>query len=133
MMAGAWNLLDQDGADVLGSASDAASRCTTRASRERFVVGGSHYNAPPAGHRGADRRWRALAEDKHGVPLPAVAIAFACAPRVVKGCAVGVKSPEEVAQSVAWLADANAVPAQLWVDAKELGLLAPDVPTPSPA
>ena len=76
--------------------------------------------------------WSAFAY-KGGVPLPAVAIAFACAPRVVKGCAVGVKSPEEVAQSVAWLADANAVPAQLWVDAKELGLLAPDVPTPSPA
>ena len=88
--------------------------------------------APPPDIVARTERWRALAS-KHGVPLPAVAIAFACAPRVVKGCAVGVKSPEEVAQSVAWLADANAVPAQLWVDAKELGLLAPDVPTPSPA
>ena len=99
-----------------------------------LLVGGSHYKYAPAPPDIVERteRWRALAA-KHDVPLPAVAIAFACAPRVVKGCAVGVKSPEEVAQSAAWLADANAVPTRLWVDAKELGLLAPDVPTPSPA
>ena len=136
MMAGAWNLLDQDGEDVLLECERrgvAVHNAGIFASG--LLVGGSHYKYAPAPPDIVARteRWRALAEDKHGVPLPAVAIAFACAPRVVKGCAVGVKSPEEVAQSVAWLADANAVPAQLWVDAKELGLLAPDVPTPSPA
>ena len=135
MMAGAWNLLDQDGGDVLWECERrgvAVHNAGIFASG--LLVGGSHYKYAPAPPDIVARteRWRALAS-KHGVPLPAVAIAFACAPRVVKGCAVGVKSPEEVAQSVAWLADANAVPAQLWVDAKELGLLAPDVPTPSPA
>jgi len=135
MMAGAWNLLDQDGADVLAECERrgvAVHNAGIFASG--LLVGGSHYKYAPAPPDIVERteRWRALAA-KHDVPLPAVAIAFACAPRVVKGCAVGVKSPEEVAQSAAWLADANAVPTRLWVDAKELGLLAPDVPTPSPA
>ena len=135
MMAGSWNLLDQDGEDVLAECERrgvAVHNAGIFASG--LLVGGSHYKYAPAPPDIVERteRWRALAS-KHGVPLPAVAIAFACAPRVVTGCAVGVKSPEEVAQSVAWLADANAVPTRLWVDAKELGLLAPDVPTPSPA
>ena len=94
-------------------------------------MGGSHYKYGPAPPEIVERtaRWKALAA-KYGVPLPAVAIAFACAPSVVDGCAVGVKSPEEVTQNVAWLSDANAVPMQLWEDAKSSGLLAEGVPVP---
>ena len=94
-------------------------------------MGGSHYKYGPAPPEIVERteRWKALAA-KYDVPLPAVAIAFACAPSVVDGCAVGVKSPEEVTQNVAWLSDANAVPADLWADAKSSGLLAEGVPVP---
>jgi D-threo-aldose 1-dehydrogenase len=60
----------------------------------------------------------------YDIPLPAIALAFALAPEVVDSCAVGVKSPDEVAQSVAWLADAARVPRQLWLDAFSQGLLA---------
>ena len=94
-------------------------------------MGGSHYKYGPAPPEIVERteRWKALAA-KYDVPLPAVAIAFACAPSVVDGCAVGVKSPDEVLQNVAWLSDANAVPMQLWADAKSSGLLKKHVPVP---
>ena len=54
-------------------------------------MGGSHYKYGPAPPEIVERteRWKALAA-KYDVPLPAVAIAFACAPSVVDGCAVGV-------------------------------------------
>jgi D-threo-aldose 1-dehydrogenase len=127
MMAGSWNLLDQDGLDVL-------LECQARGIRVHnagifasgLLVGGSHYKYAPAPPEILARteRWRALAAS-HAVPLPAVALAFACAPTAVRACAVGVKSPEEVAQNIAWLDDAHAIPHALWIDAASQGLLDP--------
>ena len=68
---------------------------------------------------------------KHGLALPVVAIAFALMPAVVEKAAVGVKSAEEVRMNVEWLAAAAAVPAELWAEAKQLGLLAERVPVPT--
>ena len=36
---------------------------------------------------------------------------------------------EEVAQNIAWLAEAQTVSPALWVEAKALGLLPADIPT----
>ena len=132
MMAGSWNLLDQDGLLVLLECEHRGVKVHNAGIfASGLLVGGSHYKYGPAPPEIVERteRWKALAA-KYGVPLPAVAIAFACAPSVVDGCAVGVKSPEEVTQNVAWLSDANAVPMQLWEDAKSSGLLAEGVPVP---
>ena len=67
---------------------------------------------------------------KYDVPLPAVALAFALAPAVVENAAIGVKSPQEVEMNVEWLEIAKHVPDELWEEAKTLGLLGKDVPTP---
>ena len=126
MMAGSWNLLDQDGLEVL-------LECQARNIKVHnagvfasgVLVGGSHYKYGPAPDEIKRRieKWNVLAR-AYDIPLPAIALAFALAPEVVDSCAVGVKSPDEVAQSVAWLADAARVPRQLWLDAFSQGLLA---------
>lgn len=132
MSAGAWNLIDQDGIELM-------LECQRRGIRVHnagifasgLLVGGSHYKYAPASPEIIERRerWRALAE-QHGVSLPAAALAFALAPAVVEKAAVGVKSASEVRANAEWLEVASRVPATLWMDAKAEGLLAEDVPVP---
>jgi D-threo-aldose 1-dehydrogenase len=132
MSAGAWNLIDQDGLELM-------LLCQSRGVKihnagifaSGLLVGGDHYKyeKAPAEIIARREKWAALAE-KHGVPLPAAAIAFALAPAVVEKAAVGVKSADEVRANVLWLEAAANVPKRLWEDAKAQGLLAADVPTP---
>ena len=135
MMAGAWNLLDQDGYDVLLECQERGVRVhNAGVFASGLLVGGSHYKygPPPDEVKQRTERWKLLAEE-HGVPLPAVAIAFATTPAVVDACAVGVKSPEEVAQTIAWLHLTAEIPTALWSDARARGLLDPRAPVPSDA
>ena len=132
MSAGAWNLMDQDGLEVM-------LLCQKRGIKihnagifaSGLLVGGSYYKYAPASGKILERkeRWAVLAA-KYDVPLPAVALAFALAPAVVEKAAIGVKSPQEVEMNVEWLEIAKHVPAELWEEAKTLGLLGKDVPTP---
>jgi aryl-alcohol dehydrogenase-like predicted oxidoreductase len=47
------------------------------------------------------KSWGVLAE-KHGVPLPSVAIAFGLWPTAVTKVVIGWGTPEEVKQSIEW-------------------------------
>ena len=132
MLAGSWNLIDQDGYEVLLECQERnISVHNAGVFASGVLVGGSNYKYAPAPEEIKSRvaRWRSLA-DAYDVPLPAVALAFALAPAVVDLCAVGFKSPDEVEQSVAWLAAARDVPPDLWRDAKAQGLLLSHVPVP---
>jgi len=134
MSAGAWNLIDQDGYELM-------LECQRRGIKVHnagifasgLLVGGDYYKyeAAPAEVLERRRRWNELAR-QYGVPLPAVAIAFALSPAVVEKAAVGVKSAEEVRVNVQWLGAASTVPPALWAEAKVLGLLADFVPVPPP-
>ena len=133
MMAGSWNLIDQDGYEVLLECQErniAVHNAGVFASG--LLVGGAHYKYAPAPEhiKAKTAQWQALA-NAYDVPLPAVALAFALAPEIITLCAVGVKSPSEVAQNVAWLRAARDVNPQLWIDAKSQGLLRHHIPTPS--
>jgi aryl-alcohol dehydrogenase-like predicted oxidoreductase len=75
------------------------------------------------------KRWGKLAAG-HSVSLPAVAVAFAAMPECVEKLVIGMATPEEVEQNVTWLAEAQTVSPALWVEAKSLGLLSADIPTP---
>lgn len=68
---------------------------------------------------------------KYAVPLPVVAFAFAALPAVIEKVAVGVKSPKEVEQNLAWLEATQRVPKKLWHEAKERGLLEECIPLPA--
>lgn len=133
MIAGAWNLIDQDGLELLLSCQKRGIKVHNAGIfASGLLVGGDRYKYQPAPSGILVRRakWQALAQS-HGVPLPAVAIAFALAPAVVEKAAVGVQSPEEVRANAEWLAAAENVPPRLWREAKERGLLGNDIPTPT--
>mmetsp|Transcript_31128 Transcript_31128/g.43144 ORF Transcript_31128/g.43144 Transcript_31128/m.43144 type:complete len:384 (-) Transcript_31128:370-1521(-) len=130
MVAGCWNLLDQNGAELL-------LECQRRGIQVHnagifasgLLVGGSTYKygaAPPEIIRKTEE-WGKLAA-KYAVPLPVIAMAFAFQPQVITKVAVGVKSPTEVKQNLAWLNATERIPRKLWSEAKERGLLADCVP-----
>ena len=61
---------------------------------------------------------------EHAVSLKAAALAFAFLPACVSKVAIGLAEASLVAETVALLAEARAVPLALWRDAVAKGLLA---------
>ena len=87
-----------------------------------LLAGGSSYKygeAPPEVRERA-RAWEELAR-RRGLPLLALALAFASLPAAVTKVAVGFKSAAEVRENVALLA--ADVPDAVWAEARALGLL----------
>lgn len=137
MVAGRYTLLEQDALD------DLMPLC---AQRGVGVVAAGIFNSgllatpmPPARARydyaeappELVERARSLAEacERHGTTLPAAAVAFAGAhPAVVSVC-VGARSARQVERNMA-LVDER-IPAGLWAELKELGLLRDDAPVPA--
>ncbi len=75
-------------------------------------------------------RARHMAEicERHGTSLPAAALAFPLAhPAVVSVC-VGARSPEQIERNVELYR--SGVPASVWGELREQGLLRPDAPVP---
>jgi D-threo-aldose 1-dehydrogenase len=64
-----------------------------------------------------------------GVPPQAAALQFPAAHPAIATVLAGARSPEEVAQIVAW--SQAALPAGLWTRLREAGFIAPDAPVPS--
>ena len=90
-----------------------------------LLVGGPAYKysrAVPSAVRRRLAAWSALAR-RRGVALPALALAFAAAPAAVTMVAVGVATAGEVEQLAEYVAQAARVPAAIWADAAEAGLL----------
>ncbi len=94
------------------------------------AVPGAKYNyrdAPPpvlAKVRALERVCAA-----HGVDLPVAALHFALAHPAVTSVILGVQSTQEVERNLAGFA--STVPAALWRDLKQEGLLGRDVPVPA--
>jgi len=133
LLAGGWNLLCQKGLPCL-------LECQRRgiavyvagifASGVLVGVDRYAYKTAPSEMTAKAERWRALAET-HGVSLPAVAMAFAALPTVVSRVVVGMATPEQVAQSVATMAESAKVPVEIWKQAQEAGLLDAELPLPA--
>jgi D-threo-aldose 1-dehydrogenase len=75
-------------------------------------------------------RARRIAEvcARHGTTLPAAALWFPFGHPAVTGAVVGARTEAEILANVAALT--KPLPAELWADLREEGLLAPDAPTP---
>ena len=71
----------------------------------------------------------AAACDRHGVPLKAAALQFILAHPAVASVIPGARSVAEVEQNAAMVA--HPIPAALWADLKQDGLVAAAAPTPS--
>ncbi|MFE0462582.1 aldo/keto reductase [Kitasatospora sp. NPDC058965] len=134
LLAGRYSLLDQGGlADLLPLAA---------AHGVGVVIGGVFnsglladpkpgatfdYAAAPAHLLARARELKAVCE-RHGVPLRAAALHFPFGHPAVASVLVGTRSAAEAADTAAMLR--HPVPAELWAELTELGLLPPGTPTP---
>ena len=92
-------------------------------------VEGATFNYRPASEEWLTRAQRLKAVcDRHDTPLMAAAIQFPLAHPAVATVLTGVRSVEELEQNVRMFR--HPVPAALWTDLKEGGLLPREAPTP---
>ena len=75
------------------------------------------------------RKWENLGR-KHGVSLPAVAMAFAALPACVARVVIGCSKASEVEFNLGYCEEAAKVPGRLFSEAKAMGLLPEHIPTP---
>jgi len=132
LLAGGWNLLSQAGLPCLAECErNGIPVHIAGIYASGILAGGKTYAYQPATDDAIQRtsRWHELAQ-RHSVSLPAVAIAFAALPACVERLVIGMGSPKEVEQNMAWLRESALVPVQIWKEARTLGLISPDVPLP---
>ncbi|MFJ7043458.1 aldo/keto reductase [Streptomyces sp. NPDC101112] len=136
LLAGRYTLLEQEGLTEL--LPEAAVR-----GRSVLIGGvlnsglltdpapGATYDYAPAPESVLDRARRLKAvTERHGVPLRAAALHFPLGHPAVASVLTGARSTDEVRDTVEQLR--APVPATLWDELRAEGLLAPDVPVPSP-
>ena len=86
-----------------------------------------NYSTAPASVVDRARRIADVCK-RHGAVLPQAALQFPFGHPAVKAIAVGARTPAEITENAALLADK--VSPDLWADLKAEGLLAPEIPTP---
>ena len=133
LLAAGLNLLNQDALEVLTECEARGVEVHTAAIFASGLLAGGvtyNYSAERAGpYLEARDGWAKLAEE-YGIVLPVVAVAFAALPVCVAKVVIGLNSTQEVDDAVGFAAAASKVPAKLWHDAQERGLLAPAIPLP---
>ena len=137
MLAGRYTLLEQTALDELlpvcerrGIGIVAAGVFNSGLLARRSPADAAKYDYAAA-PQALVLRARRMAEicERHGTSLPAAALAFPLGhPAVVSVC-VGARSPAQIERNVGLYR--SGVPAGVWTDLKEQGLLRPDAPVPA--
>lgn len=130
MMAGCFNLIDQDGLTLLQECQSRGVKVTNVGIFASGALWGStHYKYDGIPVEVADKikAWKALSE-KYGFTLPQVALNFALLPDIIEMVAFGCKTAEKVKTNLDLLG--KTIPVELWQEAKAAGLIAPGVPIP---
>jgi D-threo-aldose 1-dehydrogenase len=136
LLAGRYTLLEQEAlASFLPRCEKAGSSVIIGGAFNSGILAtgarpGARYNYAPAPPEVLARVDRIEAVCiRHGVRLPAAALAFPLTHPAVACVIPGMQSPAEVATVVDLLSDT--IPAALWADLKAEGLMRPDAPTPA--
>jgi D-threo-aldose 1-dehydrogenase len=138
MLAGRYTLLDQSGLDDLLPAC--AERGVSVVAAGVFNSGvlaldrplpDATYDYQPAPREVVDRANR-IADvcESHGVPLPAAAAQFPLGHPSVATVCLGARSATQVRRNAALFG--TDIPASLWTDLVDAGLIAPAAPSPCP-
>lgn len=134
LLAGRYTLLEQTAMDELFPLAQA--RGISIVAGGVFNSGlliepkpGAMFDYAPAGEALIEkaRAIQVVCRD-YDVPLRAAALQFAAAHPAVTSVVVGARSPQQVDDTLACCA--VAIPAQLWIDLKNLGLVREDAPAP---
>lgn len=138
LLAGRYTLLEQEPLDdllplceergvgvVLGGVYNSGILATGPTDRSKF----NYAPAPPEVRARVARIAEVCA--RHDVPLPAAALAFAAAHPAVASICIGSRTVAQQRETAALLG--TVVPAELWAELREAGLLRDDAPTPESA
>jgi len=135
MLAGRYTLLDQSALDdLLPACEERGTRIVAAGvfnsgllARSGSVAGGKYdyADAPDDVVRRAERV-NGICR-RHGVELPAAALAFPLAHPAVASVCVGARSPEQIERNVSLYR--SGAPADLWAELRAEGLLRADAPT----
>ncbi|MFD6290016.1 aldo/keto reductase [Streptomyces sp. NPDC060205] len=135
LCAGRYTLLDQGAlTDLLPAAEERGTSVVIGGAFNSGLLAdpkpGARYNYRPARPELLDRALALrAAADRHGTTLRAAALAFCAAHPAVAAVLVGARSPHEVHDcATQFTAD---VPASLWQELRETGLLPTEAPVPS--
>ncbi|MFE2462611.1 aldo/keto reductase [Streptomyces sp. NPDC059402] len=135
LVAGRYSLLDQRAlTDLLPLAADRGVAVVVGGVFNSGILADPRPGAPfdyaPAPHERVTRALDLQAVcERHAVPLRAAALRFPFGHPAVASVLVGTRSAAEAKDAAALFH--HRVPDALWAEFKELGLLAPHVPTPS--
>jgi len=132
MMAGCWNLIDQDGYELLVECQDKGIKVTNVGIfASGMLVGSTHYkydnNLPPQVVQKLNK-WTSLCT-KYNMKIINVATSFALLPKVVENVAIGMRDAGKVEANVK-LFDGSSnviVPMQLWKEAQVQGLIRKEI------
>lgn len=135
LLAGRYTLLEQEAlASFLPRCEKAGASIVVGGAFNSGIlatgpVPGARYDYAPASAEILERVGRIEAVcRRHGVALPAAALAFPLTHPAVACVIPGMASPRELDANLALLA--AAIPSALWADLKAEGLMRPDAPTP---
>lgn len=137
MLAGRYTLLEQGAlADLLPLAVERSVAVVAAAPYNSGILArprpepGAHHNYAPADAALVERA-HAIADvcERHGVTLPDAALAFPAAHPAVVSVVVGARTAAQVDDAVDRFR--THVPADVWSELREAGLLDPSAPTPA--
>jgi len=131
MMAGCWNLIDQDGYDLLVECQKKNIKVTNVGIfASGLLVGSTNYkydSAVPQDVKDKVEKWRAIA-DKYNVKMITLALQFAFIPDVVENVAIGIRDAQKSRANAALFdKSVTAVPLALWKEAQAQGLIRKEV------
>lgn len=132
LLAGRYSLLEQDALDHFfpAAAKQSVPVIVGGPFNSGLLAGTARYDyaAPPPAIRDRTNRLQAIC-NHHGVPLAAAALQFILAHPQVASTIPGARCPAEVRANIGFLD--HPIPAALWHDLADSGLIAPSAPVPA--
>lgn len=133
LLAGRYTLLEQQSLPLMNACQRLGSAIVIGGPfNSGLLVGNGKFDYADAP---ADVLARAQALDEacaaHGVALPAAALQFPMAHGAVASCVSGARNPAQLDQTVGWFE--QDIPAALWADLQQHGLIAEGCPVPGAA
>jgi len=131
MMAGCWNLIDQDGYELMFECQKKNIKITNVGIFASGLLAGSNnykYNAKiPLDVKYKVEKWQALSK-KYKIEMLSLALNFAILPDVVNFISIGIRDAEKAKANVELFHKSKlGVPVELWKEAQKLGLIRKEI------
>ena len=131
MMAGCWNLIDQDGYELLVECQERNIKVkNVGIFAAGLLVGSSNYKYNsniPENVKDKLQKWQKLSET-YNIPMTKLALQFAFLPVIIDHVAIGIRDGQRAIANAALFDDSETlVPLELWKKAQSQGLIRADI------